>query len=175
MEHRSSRNKKFRTMATTKRSVSSGIEDLSFNKSNHHRSSIIAVTAADGSCERETTGGVLSKVEQVAGSQPGYVLRAISKLTQENADVSCDYILAEQAAFNISGSTKESKITRLAWLALHCKNKPYREMAAADIQSYLDSGRKSDEDDPLHKWNGYYNTKIKIFTKFFRWLYYGGY
>jgi hypothetical protein len=158
-------------MATTKRSVSSRT-DSSFNKSNHHRSSIIAVTAADDSCERETGREVLSKVEQVAGSQPGYVLRAISKLTQENADVLCDYILAEQTAFNISESTKESKITRLAWLALHCKNKPYTEMRAADIQSYLDSGRKSDEDDPLHKWIGYYNTKIKVLTKFFRWLYY---
>jgi hypothetical protein len=157
-------------MTTTKRSVSSGVEDLSFNKSNH-RSSIIAVTAADDSCERET-GGVLSKVEQAAGNQPGYVLRAISKLTPDNADLLCDYILAEQTAFNISESTKESKITRLAWLALHCKNKPYTEMRTADIQSYLDSGRKSDQDDPLHKWIGYYNTKIKIFTKFFRWVYY---
>jgi hypothetical protein len=55
-------------MATTKCSVSSRT-DLSFNKSGH-RSSIIAVTAAD-SCERETGGGVLSKVEQLAGSQPG--------------------------------------------------------------------------------------------------------
>jgi len=131
IEHR--RNKKFRIMATTKCSVSSGI-DLSFDKSNH-RSSIIAVTAADDSCERETGGGVLSKVEQVAGSQPGYVLRAISKLTRENAELLCDYILAEQTAFNISESTKESKITRLPWLALHCKNKPYTEMTAADIQS----------------------------------------
>jgi integrase len=156
MERRSSRNKKYKNMAIIKRSVTSSID----------------VIAAD-SCEPEKRK-VLSKVEQVAGSQPGYVLRAISKLTQENADVLCNYILAEQAAFNISESTKESKITRLAWLALHCKNKPYKEMKAADIQSYLDSGRKSDDDDPLHKWIGYYNTKIKIFTKFFRWLYYHG-
>jgi hypothetical protein len=103
------------------------------------------IIAADG-CEPEKRK-VLSKVEQVAGSQPGYVLRAISKLTQENAELLCDYILAEQTAFNISESTKESKITRLAWLALHCRNKPYREMTTADIQSYLDSGRKSDEED----------------------------
>jgi integrase len=139
---------------------------------NRSVTSSIDVTAAD-SCEPEKRK-VLSKVEQVVSSQPGYVLRAISKLTPDNADLLCDYILVEQAAFNISESTKESKITRLAWLALHCKNKPYREMTAADIQSYLDSGRKSDEDDPLHKWIGYYNTKIKIFTKFFRWLYYDG-
>jgi hypothetical protein len=150
MERRSSRNKKYKNMAIIKRSVTSTID----------------VIAAD-SCEPEKRK-VLSKVEQVAGNQPGYVLRAISKLTPDNADLLCDYILAEQTAFNISESTKESKITRLAWLALHCKNKPYTEVTAADIQSYLDSGRKSDEDDPLHKWIGYYNTKIKIFTKFFR-------
>jgi integrase len=154
MERRSSRNKKYKNMAIIKRSVTSSID----------------VIAAD-SCETEKRK-VLSKVEQVAGNQPGYVLRAISKLTQENADLLCDYILAEQTTFNISESTKESKITRLAWLALHCRNKPYTEMTTADIQSYLDSGRKTDQDDPLHKWIGYYNTKIKIFTKFFRWLYY---
>jgi hypothetical protein len=74
-------------------------------------SSIDAI-AAD-SCEPEKRK-VLSKVQQVAGSQPGYVLRVISKLTRENAELLCDYILAEQAAFNISESTKESKITQLA-------------------------------------------------------------
>jgi hypothetical protein len=105
-------------MAIIKRSVTSSID----------------VIAADDSCEPEKRK-VLSKVEQVAGSQPGYVLRAISKLTRENAELLCDYILAEQTAFNISESTKESKITRLPWLALHCKNKPYTEMTAADIQS----------------------------------------
>jgi hypothetical protein len=91
MERRSSRNKKYKNMAIIKRSVTSSIN----------------VTAAD-SCEPEKRK-VLSKVEQVAGNQPGYVLRAISKLTQENADVLCDYIFAEQAAFNISESTKEGK------------------------------------------------------------------
>jgi hypothetical protein len=168
---RITRNKKHRTMAIRKPSSNT---DPSFNKDYHRsNSSSITVTAADESCEPETRRrAVLSKVEQVAGSQPGYVLKAISKLTPENAELLCDYILAEQTAFNISESTKESKITRLAWLALHCKNKPYTEMTTADIQSFLDSGRKPDQDDPLHKWIGYYNTKIKIFTKFFRWLYY---
>jgi hypothetical protein len=37
---------------------------------------------------------------------------------------------------------------------------------------YRLSSRKTEEEDQLHKWIGYYNTKIKIITKFFKWLYY---
>jgi hypothetical protein len=30
---------------------------------------------------------------------------------------------------------------------------------------------KSDEQDPLHKWIGYYNHHVIKFRKFFKWLY----
>jgi len=103
---------------------------------------------------------IFDKIKLATGQQPGYVLNAIYKLSVENAEVLCDYIFAEQTTFNIAESTKESKITRLTWLALHCNNKPYDMITAAHIQSYLDSGRKSERDVSSHKWMGYYDIKI---------------
>jgi integrase/recombinase XerD len=38
---------------------------------------------------------------------------------------------------------------------------------------YLDSCRKLENDDPLHKWVGSYNTKRTVLIRFFKWLYYG--
>ncbi len=111
------------------------------------------------------------KIQQAAGLQPGHVIKALKSLTPENTSILCDYIIAEQSTINISEVTKTSKILHLAYLPKHCGNKSFREMTASDIQAYLDSGRKSEEEDPLHKWIGYYNSKVKEIRKFFKWLY----
>jgi integrase len=44
-------------------------------------------------------------------------------------------------------------------------------MKREDILSYLNSLRKPDEMDPLHKWIGTYNLHIGNLTRFFKWLY----
>lgn len=44
-------------------------------------------------------------------------------------------------------------------------------MKREDIISYLNSLRKSDEIDPLHKWIGTYNSHIRNLIRFFKWLY----
>ena len=50
-------------------------------------------------------------------------------------------------------------------------NKSFSEMKREDIIAFLDSVRKSDNDDPLHKWIGTYNLYLTILTRFFKWLY----
>ena len=45
-------------------------------------------------------------------------------------------------------------------------------MARDDLISYLDSNRKLENDDPLHKWIGSYNEKPMTPIRFFKWLYY---
>jgi hypothetical protein len=35
----------------------------------------------------------------------------------------------------------------------------------------LNSSRKTEIDDPTHKWIGTYNTRHMVLSKFFRWLY----
>ena len=45
-------------------------------------------------------------------------------------------------------------------------------MAAEDILRYFDSIRKSDDEDPMHKWVGTHTLRRGILIKFFKWLYY---
>jgi hypothetical protein len=46
------------------------------------------------------------------------------------------------------------------------------DMTRDDILLYLDKHRKSENDDPLHKWIGTYNLGVVALCRFFKWLYY---
>jgi integrase/recombinase XerD len=52
--------------------------------------------------------------------------------------------------------------------------KQFEDMMATrdDILLYLDSCRKPENEDPLHKWIGTYNIRRIILFRFFKWLYY---
>ena len=45
-------------------------------------------------------------------------------------------------------------------------------MARDDIWRYLDSHRRSEESDPLHKWIGTYNLRRVYLLRFFKWFCY---
>jgi hypothetical protein len=47
----------------------------------------------------------------------------------------------------------------------------FREMTREDILLYLDSFRKPEASDPLHKWIGTYTLRRGLIVKFFKWLY----
>lgn len=80
--------------------------------------------------------------------------------------------LAERRSINISPRTATFKIALLTYLALDTGNKSFIKFTALDIiQSRLSKLEKSDEQDPLHKWIGYYNHHLIEFRKFFKWLY----
>jgi integrase len=44
-------------------------------------------------------------------------------------------------------------------------------MRREDIIAYLNSVRKTDEQDPMHKWIGTYNLYLTVLIRFFKWLY----
>ena len=90
----------------------------------------------------------------------------------ENANIVCDYIIAEQTEISIKNSTKESRIKVLVWLSNIFKDKTsFKEMTKQDILNYLNSLRKSIHEDETQKWIGSYNVRQIILNKFFRWLY----
>jgi hypothetical protein len=45
-------------------------------------------------------------------------------------------------------------------------------MTREDLLLCLDSFRKPEASDPLHKWVGTYNLYRTLFMRFFKWLYY---
>jgi hypothetical protein len=97
-------------------------------------------------------------------------LKALARINFKNASTICDYILAEQTEQNIKPSTAESKVKLLIWLTRYLDHKPYEQMTKQDILSYLNSIRKPVSIDPLQRWVGSYNGRLRYLLKFFRWL-----
>jgi len=51
--------------------------------------------------------------------------------------------------------------------------KKFVDMTRDDIAlGYLDKCRKLENEDPMHKWIGSYNSKLVVLLRFFKWLYY---
>jgi integrase/recombinase XerD len=98
-------------------------------------------------------------------------LRVISK---ENALTICEYIDVMKTEINLSNNYRKLTIRLLTQLSKFHENKAFTSMIRDDIIAFLDSSRKPESADPLHKWVGSYNTYNMLLTRFFRWLYYPG-
>jgi hypothetical protein len=61
---------------------------------------------------------------------------------RKNAEVICDYVVAEQTEINIKESTKEGKLKCLLWLSYFHNHKSYASMTKQDVLNHLNSLRK---------------------------------
>ena len=93
---------------------------------------------------------------------------------QDNALTITRFILATKNEINLVDSYRKSLISNLSNLSkfYDSKAKPFSEMTRDDLQAFLNSFRKTEPIDPLHKWIGTYNHFIVVISKFFKWLYY---
>jgi hypothetical protein len=100
------------------------------------------------------------------------ILKNIAEENEENADIICDYVIAEETEINIKNSTKEGRIKVLVWVSKFYDNKKsLRQMTKQDILGYLNNLRKPVANDQTQRWIGSYNGRQIILNKFFRWLY----
>jgi integrase/recombinase XerD len=101
------------------------------------------------------------------------ILRDRSRLSKENALIVCDYVIAMKREINPKLNTIRTTIQFLSELSRSVGiEKRFEDMTRDDVLLYLDSNRKLENDDPLHKWIGSYNVKRTILFRFFKWLCY---
>ena len=101
------------------------------------------------------------------------ILRDRSRLSKENALTICEYVIAMKREVNPRLSYKRYTIQFLSELSRAVRiQKKFIDMTRDNILCYLDKCRKPENEDPLHKWIGSYNTKLVILSRFFKWLYY---
>jgi integrase len=100
----------------------------------------------------------------------GYCKRL--KLTQDNAPVIANYLNAFANEINLSSNYKRLNLTTLVYLSRFHSNKSFKQMTKDDILLFLNSIRKKDAADPLHRWVSTYNLNVVLLTRFFKWLYY---
>ena len=98
-------------------------------------------------------------------------LRDESQVSRENALAICNYILAMKTEINLSDNYRGVTIRLIVRLSKFTLQKPFNLITRDEILAFLDSLRKPEASDPLHKWVGSYNTYNIQLTRFFKWLY----
>jgi integrase len=104
------------------------------------------------------------------GLAAGYCRRL--KFCQDNAPVIINYLKALANEIYVSDNYKRMNLTTLVYLSRFHSNKQFKQMTKDDIVLYLNSLRKKDDADPLHRWVSTYNLYVMVLTRFFKWLYY---
>ena len=85
--------------------------------------------------------------------------------------VIADYILALKTEINLSLSYKRMNVVVLTKLCKFGSQRDFRELKREEIISFLDSLRRPEASDSLHKWIRTYNLYRVLLIRFFRWLY----
>ncbi|MFL6397173.1 MAG: hypothetical protein ACJ706_08450 [Nitrososphaeraceae archaeon] len=105
------------------------------------------------------------------GLEPYYLEHLKTRLSKDNALTIANYILSMKVETNLSVNHKRGIITSLKLLSEFLDSKSFKKMTREDILLFLDTLRKPENVDPLHKWIGTYNHRIIDFLRFFKWLY----
>src|SRR6476620_2115624 len=109
----------------------------------------------------------------ITGSLPYYksIFKQILSANPNNANILYNFLLAEQNERNVKLSTKTTHIKIIYLFNKFLEFKDFHKISKQEVLSYLNSLRKSETEDPTHKWIGTYNTRQIILSKFFRWIY----
>ena len=91
--------------------------------------------------------------------------------TNENMDTIIDFVLASEVERNWRLNSKQSYIYTLSTFSKFHNNKPFKEIVRQDVIAFLNSFRRSEPLDSLHRWIGTYNLYAIHLTMFFKWLY----
>jgi hypothetical protein len=93
------------------------------------------------------------------------------RMLANNADLLARFIIQNRQNSIIAINTIEMYIDGIVYLENYHKHKDLDKMDRNDIAIFLDSYRKPETIDPLHKWINTYNIRHMVILKFFRWLY----
>jgi hypothetical protein len=106
------------------------------------------------------------------GIEPFFGSR-LRELSEHNAPTIANYILSMKNEINLSDGYRKLNIYVFYSFSKFFNNRrTYKELTRDDVMQFLDSLRKPEESDPLHKWIGTYNIYRVLLIRFFRWLYY---
>jgi integrase/recombinase XerD len=90
---------------------------------------------------------------------------------KNNALTLADYIIAMKSEINLADNYRKEIIQKLAGLSIHHGKTLFKDMTREQVLEFLDSLRKPEASDPLHKWIGTYNVYRMHIVRFFKWLY----
>jgi integrase len=111
------------------------------------------------------------KLFQVTADLQPYKISLLKRMGQINSQFIIEFLYSKMREGNLKPASRASSIDRLCQLSLYHNNKSFKDITQEDIFTYLDTLRKTEGEDPLHKWIGTYNISVIKIISFFRWLY----
>jgi integrase/recombinase XerD len=121
--------------------------------------------------EQEQKDLIQKKIQDLCEGIPNaYVSYLRSIGIKNNITIIVKYISTMKTELNLSSNYKKDLIKLLTKFSNYC-NKDFRDITRDDIISFLESFRKSEIKDPLHKWIGTYNIYRVHLLRFFKWFY----
>lgn len=92
---------------------------------------------------------------------------------EKNVLTICNYISSLKSEVNPSDNYRRDVIVLLCKFSVFFENdKSFKEITRQELLSFLDSFRKIESVDPLHKWIGTYNIYRIHLMRFFKWLHF---
>jgi integrase len=113
-----------------------------------------------------------SKIENATKGLAKTWSKNLQCISETNVSVICNYIEAQYTEINPTEYYRRDCIKFPYLLSRFLKDKPFKNITRLDILNFLNTFRKTESDDPMHKWIGTYNIILVHLTKFFKWLYY---
>ena len=135
---------------------------------------LISTTAATSTVASEIDARKIENITQGLASYCFNMLHnRVLPRNRDNAMTICEYISSMKHELNLSDNYREDVIMLLSRFSIFFKNAMvFKQITRQDLLSFLDSYRKPEASDPMHKWIGTYNIMRMHLMRFFRWLYY---
>ena len=111
------------------------------------------------------------KIDETAAGLAASIAKSLHSIGEKNAAVIIEYIAALKSEINLSDHYRRDLIVVLCKFSKYNDGIPFKESIRTDILAFLDSFRKTETQDPLHKWIGTYNTFRMHLLRFFKWFY----
>jgi len=105
------------------------------------------------------------------GLQPQFS-KYLHNTVNRNVFVIVNYINAMRTEVNLSDNYRKDIIKLLSIFSKFNQNKPFKVVTKSDILAFLNSFRRNETTDQMHRWIGTYNTYRIHLLRFFKWLYF---
>ena len=131
-----------------------------------YNQSIIQTSTAQEEQFVPPSNSIDNKITLATAGLQNHFVDLLKKQSSQNAETIADYVLAMNVEVNPSIHHMTNQIRTLSYLSNFHKQKPFSKMTRDDIVQYLDSHRRPEESDPLHKWIGTYNLRRVLVLRF---------
>ena len=137
-------------------------------KQNQQHLKVVAVSNESTNSHKEIKQRI---IEATLDLNKRYYNLMAEKMSINNADILARFIIFTRRERNIALNTVMIYIVRISYLESFHNHKELYKMDRNDVISFLNSYRKPESIDPLHKWINTYNIRLTAVSKFFKWLF----